>query len=420
MLVEFSVSNFRSIRERQILSMVPGASKRVRSRFSHPTTNKQLPFVLKYAGLYGANSAGKSNIVEAFRTFRTFVARSQNIEETAESHFPVFRLDPSCRNTPTEMEIVFLKDGTLYQYGFSILNNSVTGEWLFATPPGGRQQRWIDRGADIATHNHIYINPSVTGERKVWAESTRDDALALTTAVSLNAKSLQAPFSWITEHIKVISEPTQMRGVATAALCEGRSKIRVINILRECGIAVQDIIIREEEVNYLSLFSDSFLKMAPPEFGKPVKRVFFVYNDTFGRPVEMSLDEESDGTKVIFNLIGPLLDVTSTSRVLIADELHRSLHPHAFKYLLERFFLGETSTKGQLIFTTHESFVLSENLTHPDQIYMVGKDRIGGTVLSPLSDFRLRSDEAVRAGYLAGRYGGLPQRHLPLDEPSNG
>ena len=418
MLIEFSLANYRSIHDRQTISMVPGPSKIARGRFSHATSNKHIPYVLKFASLFGGNGAGKSNLVKAIADYRRLVTSSHIGDDSNSLELPHFKLDPNCAQKPTELEAVFLKDGTLFQYGFSILNDKVVSEWLFATPQGGRLQRWLERGSEIDGPRGIYINPTIQGERRTWIESTRDNALVLSTAIGLNANSLRAPFDWIRDSIRVISEPSKMTGSSTAEMCSGRDKTRAINILRDCGVDVRDIVIREEEIDFSLILNEEFIKNSQIDFGKPQKRVFFIYNDINGHPVEMSLADESDGTRVLFSIIEPLLNTTN-SKVLVADELHRSLHPLAFKYIIERFFLNpETSGRGQLVFTTHETHALSSQVSHPDQIYMVEKDKTGSTRINPLSDFKVRSGEAVRAGYLAGRYGGLPTRHLHIPDES--
>lgn len=419
MLVEFSVTNFRSIRERQTISFVPGSSKAVRHRFSHATSLKQMPFLLKFVGMYGPNNPGKSNVVKALAFYKTFAVDSFKDGQAGESiDRQAFKLDRACLSAPTEMEAIFVKDGILFQYGFSINDDRVLGEWLFATPPGGRLQRWIDRTWDAATNEFdTYVNPSLHGERRVWVESTRPNALLLATAVGLNGTSVGAPYEWIRKSLQVIPEPSELAGDFTAKLCQGPQKTKVLNVLRNCGLDLQDIVVREEEVEYPPIFADEFIAQLRTRASNKFLRVFFVYKDSTTRDVEMALSEESDGTRLLFALVGPLIDITQNGLVLVTDEIHRSMHPVAFRYLMEAFFLSPSSpTKGQLVYTTHETYSLSDQLVHADQIVTVNKEGCSGTNLTPLSDFKIRSGESLRAGYLGGRYGGLPVRRLPLGD----
>jgi hypothetical protein len=417
MLIEFSATNFRSVRTKQTISMVPGGSKAARARFSYETGIKQVPYSLKYAGLFGANNTGKSNVVKAFSAFRLMVARSFTDNPSSAENITPFLLDPDSAAAPTELEAVFIADGILFQYGFAVLKGVVVSEWLFATPPGGRLQRWIDRDETQDSPKPIYINPSLAGERKVWIDSTRSDALLLSTAVGLNAKSLSAARDWIVKRTGVIAEPSQFSSRFTAKLCENE-KTRVINIMRSCGIDIHDIVLREETPDYGSVLSEDFLK-STPELARPVLRVSFVYKDCAGKNVEMSLNDESDGTKLLFSLIGPLVDVRDNGMLLIADEIHRSLHPLAFRYLLEQFFIEpDRKSSGQLLFTTHETYTLADQLMHADQVYLVGKEGCEGTTLTAASEFKIRAGETMRTGYLAGRYGGLPIRRLPIAAPA--
>src|SRR5690606_21449115 len=125
------------------------------------------------------NNSGKSNVVQAFSAFRTMVGRSFTDNPSTAADIAPFRLDPASADVPTELEAIFIADGTLFQYGFAVHKGAVVSEWLFATPPGGRLQRWIDRDEGQNGSEPPYINPSLVGERRVWVDSTRPDALIL-------------------------------------------------------------------------------------------------------------------------------------------------------------------------------------------------------------------------------------------------
>ena len=133
----------------------------------------------------------------------------------------------------------------------------------------------------------------------------------------------------------------------------------------------------------------------------------------------MDFDDESDGTQKFFSFAGPWLDTLKKGYVLVIDELHDSLHPNMVKYLVDLFHNKETNpNNAQLIFTTHETSILNQDVFRRDQIWFCEKDDEQATSLYPLTDFSPRKDrENIELGYLSGRYGALPFiRNFDLEE----
>ena len=130
--------------------------------------------------------------------------------------------------------------------------------------------------------------------------------------------------------------------------------------------------------------------------------------------MENSLDwnfrEESDGSRVVFSLAGPWLDVLENGYTLIVDELHNSLHPLALKFLVNLFHNPQTNSgNAQLIFTSHVTSVMSKGFMHQDQVWLVEKDDMESSVLFPLSNYNVRDVSAFQKAYLDGRFGAVPK-----------
>ncbi|MEM7656127.1 MAG: AAA family ATPase, partial [Bacteroidota bacterium] len=138
-------------------------------------------------------------------------------------------------------------------------------------------------------------------------------------------------------------------------------------------------------------------------------RMFPVHPNANGKQVRFSFNEESDGTIRLLELISPLFQAIMESHVVVIDEIGRSIHPQLLKTLLKRF--SQSTTQGQLIFTTHEAHLLDQSLFRRDEIWLSEKDPSGQTNLFPLSDFSIRHDLDIRKGYLNGRFGGVPLVH---------
>jgi AAA15 family ATPase/GTPase len=135
-----------------------------------------------------------------------------------------------------------------------------------------------------------------------------------------------------------------------------------------------------------------------------------VHKTAQGKDILFDLDDESDGTRKIFSFAGPWIDTLRNGKVLFIDELHDSLHPHIVKFLVNLFHNTKTNpNNAQLVFTTHETSILDQDVFRRDQIWFCKKDREQTTEIYPLSDFSPRKGaENLEKSYLAGRYSALP------------
>ena len=426
MLIEFSVSNFRSVVERQTLSMVAGSSRSVRDKYSHETGISSIPRLLKSAAILGPNGAGKSTIVAAMYFMKEFVISSaRNSQEGEKIGVEPFLFAKKTKDAPSEFEAIFIENGTRYQYGFSANRLVVLREWLYATPPGGRTHKWFERDYDEkAKRQIISVNQNLKGEKEVWKKSTRDNALFLSVAVQLKSESLIEPFNWFRKKLRVIKSSQRLTENYSATKCSGKEKGKILNFIRSVDINISAINITEKDISdmFAGLPSETrelLLKTVGEGMkDRKVPEVSFGHIAEGGDVVFLPLAEESDGTKVLFSLAGPWIDVLENGRVLVVDELHNSLHPLAFEMLLSLFQIPSWNKKhGQIIFTTHETHFLSRDSVHRDGIWFVKLDGLQGTKLTPLSDFNARSEEAFDRGYLGGRYGSIPKIAIPEPSP---
>ncbi|PZQ55294.1 MAG: ATP-binding protein [Novosphingobium pentaromativorans] len=421
MLIEFSVSNFRSIHHRQSLSMVPGTSREVRSRFCHHTDSKAMPHVLKSAALFGANGSGKSTIVQALAFMKTFVVDSAREGQEGDLiDVTPFLLGEENNVNPSEFEIVFIADGVRYQYGFSANSDRVHEEWLYVVPATGRMQRWFERRYDEETGNvEWYINPSLRGEKEIWRKSTRNNALFLSSAVQLKGEVFSPIFNWFRSNLKVIISSQRLTDNYTASQCKNSAlRARILSVLEAVDTGIVDFQIDEEEFDEDSI-PDVITEELRANLIKSMKGQKF-YEVRTGRNVPgrgnvyLDIKDESDGTRVLFALAGPWLDTLDNGYTLVVDELSNSLHPLAFHYLVSLVNNEANSTGAQLVFTTHDTTVMMAKRLHADQINFVEKNAHFETSIRPLSDFEVRSEEAIQKGYLGGRYGGLPKIYEEL------
>lgn len=407
MLIQFTVANFRSIKGEATLSMVAGPGSEHRER------NVRVPVMqgharamplLRSAAIYGANAAGKTNLIRALAAMRDVVADSSRIDE----ELPVtpFLLDAELDGQPTRFDVACIVAGVRYQYGFSATRNAIVGEWLYAWPRG-RPQLWFKRRMAKAEPTFEF-GGKLLGDREVWRRATRHNALFLSTAASLNSVQLRPLYDWFKTRLRVAGiGPWDSSYSAKCA--QGERRGAVVGFLQAADLAVSDLRVTEREITEDMIPKDMPSEVRKLFLGERVDDVHLVHQDPGGRPVELGLDEESDGTQKMFALAGPWIDVLENGRVVVVDELHDNLHPMLVRHLVERFHDPALDSDAQLVFSTHDTSILSQEVFRRDQVWFCERNARHETALVPLSDFRPRKGlENLERGYLAGRYGAVP------------
>ncbi len=400
--------------------MVAGSGARKKRRFSFDSGNSNAPSLLRSACVFGPNGSGKSSLVRAFEFFNAFVVSSaKDGQEGEEISVSPFMLDAELRNEPSEFEATFIHGEALYQYGFAVDKNRVWGEWLFSRP-NSEQKRFrtlFQREFDPDEREYIwYINRRhVLGEREVWKKSTRDNALFLSTAIQLKADTFMEPFNWIQSYLRVIDSPERVSpGFTAKQFVEKSWKNKIMSLLQAVDIRIKDISIEHRDADVKDFqvehLSDSALENLKKNLrGKRMFSIDSFHRGTDGNLVPLDFDEESDGSQVVFGIAGPWFDVLENGYTLVIDELHNSLHPHALRVLVDLFHDPEVNKFGaQLVFTSHETSVMTKSFMHQDQVWLLEKDDIESSQLRSLSDYKVRDVSAFQKSYLDGRYGAVP------------
>jgi uncharacterized protein len=417
MLVEFSVANYRSILARQTLSMAASSYfKELEDLNTFDVgLSEKVPRLLRSTVLYGPNASGKSTLIQALEFMQDCVLHSQKESQAGDEIGTVpFKLTAAARAADSEFEVTFVEQGVRYEYGFSCNSQRFTEEWLFAYP-NGRAQKWFHRVFDAEAKKDVYkFSASFEGEglRKIWQIQTRPNALFFSTAIQLNNDQLKPAFDWFKTRLRVVNSPSGLDPSYTIGRCKNeKDKNRIIEFMNAADLSISDLKFKESTFSLGNIPSSMPValrdEMAREMLGKKVTEVSFIHRalDT-DEPIEFEDYEESDGTQALFAFAGPWLNVTESELVLVADELDTSLHPLLVHHLVK--LLHHSGSKAQLIFTTHDTTLLSQKLLRRDQVWFMEKDETRATRLYPLSDFSPRENEAVERGYLNGRYGGIP------------
>jgi hypothetical protein len=414
MLLEFRVRNHRSIRDEVVISFVASKDKKLAESHLVSTGITSLPSVLRSAVVYGPNASGKSTLLQSLFYMRAVVAESATIMQPGQT-FSVqpFRLDTEYVKQPSEFEITFLLNGVRHQYGFTLTPERIVDEWLLVYRTS-KPQQWFSRSYDEESQSYDYeFSTHLTGPRKLWQESTRPNALFLSTAAQLNSELLGPIFRWLVEQpVYFGAGLSPLPDLTTQLLQTEVGKREVRDFLASADISISDVV----SVSRPGFHHQFMIGPDGPKFSREEREILtpqFVHKTEHGS-ASFELHEESEGTQRLYALVAPVLDVLKNGRLLIVDELDRSMHPLLVRRLVRMFHQPELNPLGaQLLFSTHDTSLLDRNLFRRDQIWFTEKDSDQATRLFPLSDFSPRETEAWEKGYLIGRYGAVPF----FDEP---
>lgn len=419
MLIEFSVSNYRSFRERQTLSMVAAPRLGKRENVFKPELNgEKFPNLLKVAVIYGPNASGKSNLLKALDVVRQIAYREPSTRDIPLPIAP-FRFDTSLADQPSVFELHFIHAGIRYQFNLAATSERIVGEKLVAFPKG-RESMLYERQHTTQGESYSFGTQLKTGLSvellAVWQKLTPPRLLFVAQAVANSSEDtnpLKAPFEWLKESsYSLLNGMDSMASIAQRLA--GKNALHaesIASFLREVDVPIANIRIETVETpeTRLNALAGLTNKEEPSTTSVTTKNKTILTHKTALGEADLSYEDESDGTK---NLIGFWLPwITKTlsqdrDRLLVVDELDSSLHPKIVASLVEKHINSETTS--QLIFTTHDTHLMDAKLLRRDQFWITERDINGATKLRSIHDFEGRDSEDIEKRYYEGRYRGLP------------
>ena len=414
MLIGFSVGNYKSFKEIVTFSMIASP---IMEEDTNLDANNLFPIndklsLLKSAAIYGANASGKSNLVAAINFMKWFVLNSS--KETQVSDWidvEVFRLSTETEKEPSFFEIVFILEGHIIKYGFEVDRQQVVSEWLFQTD-NNEEKMLFERDFDNFTVGDF-------SEGKDLSDKTRSNALFLSVVAQFNGTISGKILLWFLKNLNGISglQDGQYRNKTLECFEGDRHKNDIIKFLKKLDLGIADIQIQNTPVFVISdnstKYGGSYGNLYPHrEVKNEVKTVHRKY-DADGKQTALELFDmekhESDGTNKLFSLAGILLDTLRTGKILLIDEFDARLHPLITRELITLFNSNEINPRNaQLIFTTHDTNLLSSKIFRRDQIWFTEKDSKGATDLYSLVEYKVGKDASFESDYIIGKYGAIP------------
>ena len=411
MRVDFRVTNFCSLRDEQVLSLVASKDKTLFETHTLPTNLSAVPRLLASAIIYGANASGKSNLIKALQYMRDVVLESAKLPPGQSFAVQPFRLDDESSRQPPQFEVTFILEGIRYQYGFAMTPHRIVAEHLLVYK-AFKPQRWFERRFDEARGKDVYtFGSGLKGAKNVWKDATRGNALFLSMAVQLNSEALRSVFDWFASGLVIFNEQAKLGPqFSIQMLKQAERRERICDFLRAADISIADIEVVTRKVPGQAVHFDLLAGKAETRMEEREQdELRFSHVTEKGKAVFGPMDE-SGGTRNLLSLAGPVLDILNKGLTLIVDELDTSLHPHLVEALVRLFHRPDANTGGaQLIFTTHDTSLLDAyGLFRRDQIWFVEKKADQNSTLYGLLDFHPRKNEALKRAYLQGRYGAVP------------
>ncbi len=429
MLVEFNVGNFRSFKDVVTFSMLTAKLKSKNKALDERNVflaNDTLE-LLKSAAIYGANASGKSNLIQAMMFMRRFVLDSSRETQVTDSiKVDRYRLNTEMETQPAYFEIIFYQDTTRYRYGFTLDEEKIHEEWLYHVPNKRESKLFLREGNDFEIS-------SVFKEGRGLETKTRPNALFLSVVAQFNGKISQKILVWFRNLILVWGVDDASYRPITHILMDGDGPLQqsIVAFIKHLDVGISDINVEMKPISEQKMlrdFVDAVQESLPenlknrftftPEMEQNVLTLHKKYDETNQHisNIEFNLNaHESEGTKKAFYLSGLILLALQTGRVFIIDELDVSLHPLITVAFITLFNAQATNPRNaQLIFTTHDTNLLSHQYFRRDQIWFTEKDKYGATDLYSLAEYKepfaseRGNDASFEKDYIAGKYGAIP------------
>ena len=393
MIVNFSIQNFGSIKDKQTLSFEADTSEHLEDTYVVHTAGKRL---LKLALIYGANASGKTTVLKALDFLRDLVVNPKE-KKTDILDFSPYLFDANTPKQPTELTIEFVYEGSCYHYEVTFMRQAVILEALYRDAP--EKTLVYKRSTDIEEQlTKISFGDKITLEKSaqqvlelntLWNNTVLGGFLK----TNINFEELRRVTDWFWNGLKPMVAPRTLLGrYVTDKIDEKEiAKEEVLEILKKADFNISDIIIERRKdstkgIDRINLFSEHM-----------------VNNISYKLPME----KESEGTKRFYCFAGLLALLIKSSTIFPIDELESSLHPDLYTHFLLSFL--QNAKQSQLIATTHNRELLGDrDIFRDDVIWFTDKGKDCATELYSLADFDTATIKNILYAYKIGKFSGVP------------
>ena len=392
MIVNFSIQNFGSIKDKQTLSFEADASEHLEDTYVVRAAGKRL---LKLALIYGANASGKTTVLKALDFLRDLVVNPKE-KKTDILDFSPYLFDANTPEQSTELTIEFVQEEVCYEYGVTFTRQAVISEALYRDAPEKKlvYKRTTDIEEQLTKINFGDLIALDKSAQQVLELNTlwNNTVLGGFLKTNINLEEFRQVTDWFWNNLKPMVAPqTRLGRYVTDKIDEKKiTKEEVLAILKKADFNISDIIIerrKETGIDRIKIFSKHT-----------------VNNKSYILPME----QESEGTKRFYGFAGLLALLIKTPTIFLIDELESSLHPDLYTHFLLSFL--QNARQSQLIATTHNRELLADkDIFRNDVIWFTDKGRDCATELYSLADFDTSAIKNVLNAYKIGKFSGVPR-----------
>ena len=394
MLIQFSVENYRSFRDKVVFSMLASKDK------EHPEAVAQWgekERYLKSCTVYGANASGKTNLLYAFWFVVNYVLTSHEKQLNLPTGRVPFKFDSETIAKPSSFEVIFTCDQIKYAYGFSVTDKEVTEEYLYYYPHGRKSlvfERKNTTEYRFTTDTDLQLNLKERNSR---------NKLYLSTAANWNYEKVVPAFNWFSSCL-FLNQNTYGRAYGANAenLRDDDFRSKIAGMLRAADFGIHGLQYREGNVSFNGALMGVY---------DNVEAVHQIIDaEGTAQSYTLNMSEESNGTNAYLDLIGLVYNTLESGGIFVADEIDAHLHPLLTEQIVALFNSEKSNPKNaQLLFTTHNTNLLDLDILRRDQIWFTEKDEnTSVSELFSLDEYSIRKDAKVEKSYLLGRYGAIP------------
>lgn len=433
MLIRFNTSNFLSFNEETEFNML--ASNSLKMHKDHVYTLKKNLNVLKASAIYGANGAGKSNLIKAIHSLKEIVEEGC-VPKNADLRKN--KLVADSLNKPITFEVEFSIGDKIYTYGISFSSNICLEEWFYETGIKSPKLIFERKYSPEKKHPVIKMNEKFIKTEKnkllitlMEENLLKNNELFISKRENLKIDELDKLYAWFIFGLVIIYPDTHYNSVLSDRYLNENFKAFSEELLDSFDLGIDKLLLKNEDFEVVFSNSDEFEETID-DIKKEVDSNGICYfvskyftisvtkdNDKYvvkkvvtsravdNKEVLFEIKEESDGTQRLFDFIPMIDNLLKYDCTYVVDEFDRSLHPFLLQKLVRKIM--SSKTKGQLVFTTHEASLLDCKIFRADEIWFVEKDKEQqSTQLHTLSEFKPRYDLDIEKGYLNGRFGAIP------------
>lgn len=404
MIVEIKLSNFFSVMDEVVLDMRAANIQNKKSKeLEENTFSYQKGRLLKTVAIYGANASGKSSIVKAIRACVGMIINSHNHNENTVFPFAPFKFGGA--DKLSSFFIRFNIDGVEYEYSFKMTQTQIVKEELYYYP-NGRRSKVFSRDESLGPDKRkVYDFRDAIARPMDVVANTSLKTLFVSRASQMGREVAQKVFRFFYENF--ILDFYNYNPLLLGRLLE-ENKDQLLSVLHIADSDIVNVSSKHELKPYTTAVFDPLNNntiLSMDDIQKTQLIITTYHKNNPAVPFDFNT-EESDGTQRLFFMMLTILDIVKNNKILLVDEIERSLHTRLVEYIISLF---NRSGSAQLIYTTHNTYLLDNSKVRKDQVYFTNKRVDGSTDLYSLYDYKdFRDTMDIEKAYLQGRFDAIP------------